>query len=121
MNISDAEFDQLVEEAIEGIDPPFRTYLDVVPVIVEDYPDAAVCRAMKLNRDELLGLFQGIALPERHVDGPDGPNQIYLYRRNLLAGCRTRRQLARQIRQTLVHELAHLLGFSEQQIRELHY
>ena len=122
MEITRQEFDQYVEQAIESVEPQFRRYLDEVPVIVEDEPSAELCREMDLpDTHSLLGLFQGIPFHLRSVQAPDGPNQIVLYRRNLIASCRTRRKLAEQIRRTLVHELAHLVGFSEEQIRRLRY
>jgi len=122
MNISPEDFDLCVTGAINTIDPQFRPYLDEVPVIVEDLPDDVVTEQMHLgDRRTLLGLFRGVPLNRRSVLAGGGPNQIVLYRQNLLAQCRNRRQLAEQIRRTLVHELAHYLGFSEQQIRRLQY
>ena len=122
MNISPEDFDHCVTGAIKTIDPQFRPYLDEVPVIVEDLPDDVVTEQMHLgDRGTLLGLFRGVPLNRRSVLAGGGPNQIVLYRQNLLAQCRNRRQLAEQIRRTLVHELAHYLGFSEQQIRRLRY
>ena len=122
LNLTDQEFDQMVEEAIKAITPEFRAYFDTVPVIVEDQPDARLCRDMQLDDPgELLGLFHGIPFDCRSVQGMDGPNLIVLYRRNLLSYCRSRRKLLEQIRRTLVHELAHLVGFSEEEIRRRGY
>ena len=122
MNISNDQFDLCVTEAINSIDSQFRPYLDEVPVIVEDMPDEALSQKMRLpSRKTLLGLFRGVPLNRRSVLAGAGPNQIVLYRHNLLAQCRSRRQLAEQIRRTLVHELAHYLGFSESQISRLRY
>ena len=120
--VSHDEFDEYVCRAIDSIDAPFRRYLDEVPVIVEDVPDDAVCRLMHLADGRgLLGLFRGVPLNRRSVLAGDGPNQIVLYRRNILAVCRDRTQLAQQIRRTIVHELGHYLGFSEQQLRQQGY
>ena len=122
MKITDEEFELYVEEAIDSIDPAFRGYLEEVPVIVDDYPDKQTVQRMQLpDRYCLLGLFHGVPLNRRSVQGISGPNHIVLYRRNLLSYCRSKRQLARQIRKTIIHELAHLVGMSEQQIRELDY
>ena len=118
MDISGEEFDFYVCKAIESIDPEFRSYLDEVPVIVEDLPDEQVAKVMNLpHRQVLLGLFRGVPLNRQSASAPAGPNQIILYRRNILAHCQNDRQLARQIRNTIVHELGHHLGFSEQQLR----
>ena len=122
MPIIPDEFDRYVLEAMESIDPAFRAYLDQVPVVVEDKPEAALCQQMRLaDNTSLLGLYRGVPLNRRSVNSDFGPDQIVLYRENLLAFCRSRRHLAQQIRKTLIHELAHYLGFSEEQIRQLRY
>ncbi len=122
MKSSEAEFDQFVREAIDSIDPQFRRYLDEVPVIVEDLPEESAVRRLELpDRYSLLGLFHGVPLNRRSVHALDGPNQIVLYRQNLLAVARSQRQLARQIRKTIIHELAHFIGMTEEQIRQLNY
>jgi len=122
VEISLEEFDGYVAEAIGGIDAAFRGYLDEVPVVVEDRPDATVRREMKLGRGRrLLGLFRGVPLNRRSVEGIGGPNQIVLYRENIVAACGSREEVAEQIRRTLVHELGHYVGFSEGQLRERDY
>jgi len=122
MESSEEEFDQFVREAIDSIDPQFRRYLDEVPVIVEDLPDESTVQRLNLpDRYSLLGLFHGVPLNRRSVHGISGPNQIVLYRQNLLSVARSKRQLARQIRKTIIHELAHLIGMTEEQIRQLKY
>lgn len=117
MNLSNHEFDDFVRDAIDAIAPEFRVYLDEVPVVVEDAPDEVVCREMHLtNNRTLLGLFRGIPLG-RQPPGGAGPHQIILYRRNILAGCRNGSEVAAQINSTLIHELGHYVGFSEEQLR----
>jgi len=122
MKSTEEEFDRFVREAIDSIDPQFRRYLDEVPVIVENLPDESVVQRLNLpDRYSLLGLFHGVPLNRRSVHAPDGPSQIVLYRQNLLSIARSQQQLARQIRKTIIHELAHLLGMTEEQIRQLKY
>jgi len=122
MNITREEFDDYVQQAIESIDPAFGPYLDEVPVIVEDNPDDVVCRDTKLDDPHcLLGVFRGLPLNKRSVHSAGYTNQIILYRRNILDRCRSRRQLLGRIRKTIIHELGHYLGFSEQQLRQHHH
>jgi len=122
MNISINDFDQLVTSAIKSIDPEFQPHLAQVPVIIEDTPDPLVRQNLNLNNPRcLLGLFRGTPLNQRSVLADVTTNQIILYRKNLLDFCTNRPQLKKQIRKTLIHELAHYLGFSEEQIRQLHY
>ena len=122
MNISIIDFDRYVTNAIDSIEPQFRQHLSQVPVIIEDTPDQLVCQNLKLaDPRSLLGLFRGTPLNRRSVLSNVTTDQIILYRKNLLAFCTSQQQLQNQIRITLIHELAHYLGFSEEQIRQLHY
>ena len=122
MKLSDDDFDRCVQQAIDAIEPEFRKYLDEVPVVVEDIPDDTVSDRLNLSESSsLLGLFRGIPFNKRSVTGSGSPSQIVLYRSNILACCGTPIQLAERIRRTIVHELAHLLGFSEQQLRQHGY
>ncbi|MCP4709554.1 MAG: metallopeptidase family protein [Planctomycetes bacterium] len=122
MNISINDFDNFVTTAIDSIDPQFKPHLAQVPVIIEDTPDPRVCQNLKLNNPQcLLGLFRGTPLNKRSVLSDVTTNQIILYRKNLLDFCTNHQQLQTQIRKTIIHELAHYLGFSENQIRQLHY
>ena len=122
MNISINDFDRYVTAAIAAIDPQFQTHLAQVPVIIEDTPNQQICQILNLkNPRSLLGLFRGTPINKRSVMSDVTTDQIILYRKNLLDFCRNRRQLQNQIRITIIHELAHYLGFSEEQIRQLHY
>lgn len=90
--------------------------------MVEDKPDEQICLRLGLpDRTGLLGLFRGVPLNRRSVNAADGPNQIVLYRKNILRGCDNAAELAEQIRKTLIHELGHYVGFSEKQLRRHQY
>ncbi|MBN1844348.1 MAG: metallopeptidase family protein [Sedimentisphaerales bacterium] len=122
MKIPPEEFDRLVQEAIEAIPPEYGQYLEYLPVVVQDRPEKQVCRRMGLpDRRGLLGLFEGVPRTQRGSDDAVHLNRIVLYRQNLLGYCAGRRELADQIRKTLIHELGHYLGMDEQQIRQLDY
>jgi predicted Zn-dependent protease with MMP-like domain len=122
MKIPKEEFDGYVKRAIETLEPEFRQYLAEMPVIVDDEPDAAACREFgEEARTELLGQFRGVPLNHRSVEGVSGPNQIVLYRLNLVGCCETKEELIEEIRKTLVHELGHFIVFSEEGLEEYDY
>ncbi|MBN2212285.1 MAG: metallopeptidase family protein [Sedimentisphaerales bacterium] len=122
MNLNRQQFDALVERALAQLPEMFSHYLEEVPVVVEDIPTSAVLTRVGLEKGHiLLGVFMGVPLKHRHVMADAGPNQIILYRRNLLAAADDPEDLAERIRRTVVHELGHYVGFSEQELRQAGY
>ncbi len=123
MRLSDEEFEIVVDEAVRSIPEGFDRYLEDLVVDVEDMPDEATCREMRLRDPRgLLGLYRGTPLTKRHVDDPFRyPERIVIYQRNIERICRTREQMIEQIRKTVLHEIGHHFGLTERQLRELGY
>jgi predicted Zn-dependent protease with MMP-like domain len=116
------EFERLVSEALDDIPDEFARYLENVTVVIEDEPDAALLRSLGLRRrDTLYGLYQGVPLPDRAHDFAALPDQILIFAGPLLRDFRTRERLKREIRATVVHEVAHFFGLDEHRIRRLGY
>ena len=110
------EFCRLVEQVLDELPQVFRNHLENVVVDVEMQPSARVRRELDISPDEpLLGLFQGAPLTEQEY-GEFHPNRIVLYKRSIEAVCRSRREVAYEIRRTVMHELAHHFGFSEEDL-----
>jgi predicted Zn-dependent protease with MMP-like domain len=78
---------------------------------------------MELGRDgSLLGLFVGVPLIERSVTTPPlYPDIIYLFQEPLETMCETIEELEEEIEVTVVHEVAHYLGMTEERLAELGY
>ena len=115
LDVSDEEFDAVVERSLRELPGPVREHLGEIPVLVEPLPgrDLLTSGDPPLTPD-LLGLFVGRHLLERHHDDlPAAPGAIYLFRRNLLRACADRDELEREIRTTVQHEVGHLLGLDE--------
>lgn len=121
--LSTAEFDALVERAVDRLPDEFRQHLQNIVVAVEKRPSPGLLREMDLPPGEpLLGLYNGVPLTERSaVDPPLYPDTILLFQEPLEAFCRSRDELAAEIEITLVHELAHYLGIGEECLAELGY
>ncbi|GJM21769.1 MAG: Zn-dependent protease [Planctomycetota bacterium] len=122
LRATDNEFDAFVEQAIADLPEEFRRVFERVPVIVEARPDPALIHGLEdiEGPDDLFGLFVGPPLAE--WDTPDAPPElacIYLFRVALLTHCLTLDELAAEVRTTLYHELAHALGFEEQDMQRL--
>jgi len=78
---------------------------------------------MGLPPDEpLLGLYTGVSRPERSFDSPPlFPDTIFLFQEPLEEACETAEGLEQEIEITVVHEIAHALGISEERLVELGY
>jgi predicted Zn-dependent protease with MMP-like domain len=106
----------LADAAWQVIPPRLRAHAEDVVIRVEDFPDAEICREMKLQSPfDLLGLYQGVALGERSVMDPaPGVDMVFLYRRPLLDyWCEFNEDLAHLVRHVLIHEIGHHFGFSD--------
>ncbi len=112
------EFLGVIREVVAQLPEPFRTHLENVAIDVEERPSMRTLRELGIDageRDELMGLFQGAPLTEQHY-GEHHPNRITLYRRSIERAGGSRAEVAYEIRRTLIHELAHHFGYSEEQL-----
>lgn len=120
LRLSLKEFCAITRQVIERMPEPFRAHLENVAVDVEERPSAQTLRRMGLAHDEwdqLMGLFQGAPLTEQHF-GEHHPNHITLYKQSIEAACRSRAEIEYEIRRTVIHELAHHFGYSEDDLDE---
>lgn len=105
------DFEYLVSEAIDTLSSEMLSELDNVIFVVEDRPE---------DGSDILGLYDGFSLAERSSYGyGEEPDRIVLFREPLLKTCQTHDDLTREIRATLIHEIAHFYGLSEERIHEL--
>jgi predicted Zn-dependent protease with MMP-like domain len=114
-----AEFESVVAEALDGLPLEFAELMSNVTVQVRDAPDPETIRSLDLDprRHTLFGLYTGVPLDERGGwYGNVLPDVIVLYRRPLLEACRTRARLVHQIQLTLLHEIGHHFGLSDEEM-----
>jgi predicted Zn-dependent protease with MMP-like domain len=108
-------FDALVDRALDGIPEELATLVQNVVVLVEDEPPEG-------EPDDLLGLYDGIALTERDSTmGGQLPDRIFVFRGPLLDMCETEAELVEEVRITVVHEIAHHFGIDDHRLHELGY
>lgn len=115
-------FARVILRAGEILPDEFRSRLAEVPVVVCDLPPESMLTGQAPHLDpELLGLFVGTALPDRSfgAGGIETPPQILLFKRNLERFARDEQELTDEIARTLHHELAHYLGFAEEDMVDL--
>lgn len=112
-------FEELVEEALAELPAHFRQKLENIVVLVEDAPRRARQPRRGARSRLLLGVFQGVPRTAKSVFEPTGPDRIVLYQKNIEAICTTDEEIREQIRLTVLHELGHYFGLSEEELRHL--
>ena len=120
-HVSRERFDQLVGDALQRVPERYRRRLRNVRIVVEDFPGEEESGQAGVPRHELLGLFVGAAYQGNggFFDIPVPlPDSIFLYQKNLEAICRSEEQLMGEIRLTLLHEVGHYFGMSEEQLEK---
>lgn len=114
MRASIEEFEGLVEKALAELPPEFAELLENVAVVVEDEPTADDRAEVELDdEDDLLGIYRGVPLIDRDSAYSALPDQVVIFRGPLLRLCRSRRELIREVRDTVVHELGHHFGLED--------
>jgi len=113
------DFYRLVERALEGLPPELSRLLDNVAIVVDDWPDYSTPLAARGPKETLYGLYEGVPLTERGA-GYYGilPDKITIFRGPLERDFATQ-ELEKQVRITVVHEIAHYFGFDEERLEEL--
>ena len=94
----------------------FRTLCEGVIIRVDDFPADEVLDEMQAQSEfDLLGLFQGVGLPQQsYGDTARLPNMIWLYRRPILDYWAEHDEtLGRIVRHVLIHEIGHHFGLSD--------
>jgi len=114
------EFAEIAAHQFELLPEPVRDRLDNVTVDVVDRPDALTIASLAEGRGgnlrrNLLGLFVGVPFPRQDYRQPY-PGKIMLYQRNIESISRDREELLHNIRETLLHEIGHHVGYSDDQL-----
>ena len=118
------KFRRLIEEALDTLPGEIRVRMENVTVLVEEEPSAEQmqCAGLDPLQDTLFGFYEGSPLPERgHDFGMALPDRIILFYRPLVESFRSPAAIREEIRRTVVHEVAHLLGLDDDEIDDLGY
>jgi predicted Zn-dependent protease with MMP-like domain len=107
------EFEELVADVLDTVPEPFASAFEEVAVTVEDH--------VPPGSRPLYGLYQGVPLSEGPLPSGMLPARISIYMHPLLDHYHTPEAVAEQVRITVLHELAHHLGFGEERLEELGY
>src|SRR5215510_12275337 len=114
-------FRQLVDEALDTIPANFRDAMKNIAIVIEDEPTAAQLQDVGIEPpDTLLGLYEGTPLTERQwAHGNVLPDKITLFQRPIEEDSETREDTIVAIGETLIHEIGHYFGLSEEEIEAI--
>jgi predicted Zn-dependent protease with MMP-like domain len=114
-------FEKLVVEAMALIPKRFRLEMKNIAVVVEDEPSAELLDEMEIEPpDSLYGLYQGTPLPERTWGyGNTLPDRVTLFQKPIEEDGEDEDDVRAVIGETLIHEVGHYFGLSEEEIEEI--
>lgn len=121
LRVSAADFERYVNQALDDLPPWVQEHLDNVVVLAAGWPTAEQFAAGGVRAGHLLlGLYEGVPLTQRgRRYNLTPPDRITLFHRSLEMIASDEQDLVRLIRRTVLHEVAHHFGFSDDQLRQL--
>ena len=116
-----SEFDAHVASALRTIPKRFRDAMDNIAIVVEDEPAEELLDEMEADPDDtLFGVYVGTPLTERHWgDGNVLPDRIILFQASHEREAEDEEDLICSIGETLIHEIGHYFGLSEEEIEAI--
>ena len=121
--IARARFEELVQEALDSIPHELWDAIDNLAVTVEEWPTRAQLQQMGIGGGNLLlGLYEGVPLTARsQYYGLVPPDRITIFRGPILRVCPPNDEdaIRAQVRRTVLHEVAHHFGISDERLHQL--
>lgn len=113
-----AQFERVVDEAIESLPKRFADLVENVVIAVEEEPSAEDLESLDGDDAdlELLGIYRGVALTERSHDDPLMPDEIAVFRGPINRVTNSWHEAVEEIRETVIHELGHYFGLSDDEM-----
>jgi predicted Zn-dependent protease with MMP-like domain len=122
-HVSKTHFSDLVGVALEEVPEQFERFLEEVRVEIVDRPSSEQLHLARVKQNGLLlGLYQGHPRTQRSVwDSGTFPDVIFIFQESIEEVCRSEQELVRQVRTTVLHEIGHHFGMTEDDLTVLGY
>ena len=115
--MTDDEFELLIERGIRDIQPELRALMNNVAIVIADEPTEEQLAEHKDDGEStLFGLYEGVPLTERGIEGVLFPDKITIFKTAILAENQTEEDIAECVSNTVWHEVAHHFGYDEEWI-----
>ncbi len=121
IDISDEQFEQLINQSMDELPQQYISNLKNVAVTFESDPSQEQRQKQKLRPDQtLFGLYEGIPLTKRGSNySMVLPDKITIFKGPITRGSHDIASLKQQVKHTLWHEIAHHYGLDHDRIQEL--
>ena len=119
VRMSEADFQGILDKVLESLPDVIRDAVAEVPVLVTPKPTQEIAERAPHITPDLLGLFVGTSIGDK-ISAPSGyADVVMLFQRNLERVGRSRAEVSKEIKITLLHEYGHYLGFDEEELEHL--
>lgn len=113
--MDEEKFRQLVAQALDSLPEEFAKKLNNVEVVVEEFPNVYQIRKSKLPPYSLLlGLYEGVPQTKRGIYYSAIPDKITIFKNAIERVSRTEEDVKNQVRKTVMHEIGHHFGLSDE-------
>ncbi len=123
LRLSKDEFEEIVFIGLEEIPEEFKKFFDNLVVVVEERADVSVLKELGLKSSyQLFGLYQGVPIGDRSSFSPFvPPAKISIYMEPILYVSRNVDDVKRIAVKTVVHEIGHHFGMSDEYLHKIGY
>ena len=124
VRVEGAVFEAAAEAALGSLPTEIQRYVENCPILIEELPGRDLVQEYSVS-PQLLGLFVGTpadqpgSSPTWGTAPKEGPDRIFLFKRNLEKVAQTKAELIEQIQITVKHEIGHYLGLDEGDLERL--
>jgi len=121
MKVTEKEFEELVEEAINTLPDKYKEKMENIIVVIEELPSAELLTEMGISSPyHLLGLYRGIPYTKRGIWYRNVmPDKIIIFKRPIEVRCKNKEDIKESVRKVVIHEIGHYFGLGEAELRRI--
>jgi len=121
MKVTEKEFEDLVDDAINTLPEKFKEKMENIAVVIQNLPSAELLAEMKISSSYgLLGLYRGIPYTKRGIWYRNVlPDKIIIFKKPIEIRCKNKEEIKESVRRVVIHEIGHYFGLGEADLRRI--
>lgn len=120
LTLTRKKFRNLVTNSLAELPKEITFKLENVDIVIDDVASSSQLVGTGLENDlELLGLYEGIPLNDRYGYDLVLPDKITIFQKSVESICTTEEELKSEIKATIMHEIGHHFGLTEEELANL--